>query len=513
MDQRLIQIAQDATPPLLRCDVFPTGQVDVVRDSSAWQGWRLKPVEGQIPALFHCGDRMVLDFGRHLAGYLSFHLAHHGRPLDSPVRLRFRFAETPYELAADYSGYHGSLSAAWLQEQTLTIDYDSTVALPRRYAFRYVELEVLDAPAGYGAVLTGWKAEAVSSADESAVIPLRGAGQNLAEIDRICRATLRDCMQTVYEDGPKRDRRLWLGDLRLQALTDAMLFSNTTLARRCLYLFAGCAREDGLVPSCLYEKPEIMADNIFLTDYALLFCAALDEYYTDTQDRQTAQDLLETAKNQIRYGLSLLDGDGIVTPQEGWWAFIDWCDGLALVTCMQGVLIYALDKMTHLTEKLGDDTMASSYRTEADRLRAAAKGKLYNPAAHAFVNPYDGGQYSVAAQVWMILARAVEGEEAECVLRSSLKSGDSLKPVTPYLQHYVLEALAALGLWQELEDYIAGYWGGMLRQGADTFWEVYRPDEPMLSPYGDALINSACHAWSCSPSYFIRKYLAGGTKG
>lgn len=27
-----------------------------------------------------------------------------------------------------------------------------------------------------------------------------------------------DCMQSVFEDGPKRDRRLWLGDLRLQAL-------------------------------------------------------------------------------------------------------------------------------------------------------------------------------------------------------------------------------------------------------------------------------------------------------
>lgn len=30
--------------------------------------------------------------------------------------------------------------------------------------------------------------------------------------------TLADCMQDVFEDGPKRDRRLWLGDLRLQAL-------------------------------------------------------------------------------------------------------------------------------------------------------------------------------------------------------------------------------------------------------------------------------------------------------
>ncbi|WP_309121157.1 hypothetical protein [Paenibacillus sp.] len=37
---------------------------------------------------------------------------------------------------------------------------------------------------------------------------------DLAAMDRIAVKTLQDCMQTVYEDGPKRDRRLWIGDLR-----------------------------------------------------------------------------------------------------------------------------------------------------------------------------------------------------------------------------------------------------------------------------------------------------------
>ena len=41
-----------------------------------------------------------------------------------------------------------------------------------------------------------------------------------AALDRVSQRTLRDCMQTVFEDGPKRDRRLWLGDLRLQALAN-----------------------------------------------------------------------------------------------------------------------------------------------------------------------------------------------------------------------------------------------------------------------------------------------------
>jgi hypothetical protein len=41
---------------------------------------------------------------------------------------------------------------------------------------------------------------------------------------------------------------------------------------------------------------------------------------------------------------------------------------------------------------------------------------------------------------------------------------------------------------------------------ADTFWEAYIPDDLEFSPYKDRMINSQCHAWSCTPTYFIRKY-------
>ena len=53
-----------------------------------------------------------------------------------------------------------------------------------------------------------------------------------------------------------------------------------------------------------------------------------------------------------------------------------------------------------------------------------------------------------------------------------------------------------------------GYWGEMVRDGADTFYELYDPEDRYASPYGSRIVNSFCHAWSSTPSYFIRKYLA-----
>lgn len=60
---------------------------------------------------------------------------------------------------------------------------------------------------------------------------------------------------------------------------------------------------------------------------------------------------------------------------------------------------------------------------------------------------------------------------------------------------------------REALSLIESYWGGMVAAGADTFWEVYDPANPRLSPYGNVLVNSYCHAWSCTPAYLLRSWL------
>jgi alpha-L-rhamnosidase len=42
----------------------------------------------------------------------------------------------------------------------------------------------------------------------------------LRKIDRVSITTLRNCMQTVFEDGPRRDRRLWSVILFIVVLID-----------------------------------------------------------------------------------------------------------------------------------------------------------------------------------------------------------------------------------------------------------------------------------------------------
>ena len=506
MNKHLLEKADINTPKLYEREVLTHTVVDIIPDKKAFWG-----VKASNPrpnrTVFTAGDRFILDFGEHCVGYLSFRLRHDQIYLDAPVKLKLRFGEIPYELSRSFESYHGTLCASWLQEEIIHVDFPETVRLPRRYCFRYLEVTVLSAPRPLR--LEDFCVRCVTSADRNKLQPLpEGTDPELVRIDRVAAKTLEDCMQTAYEDGPKRDRRLWSGDLRLQALTDYYLFKNHRLARRCLYLFAACAEDGKYLPGCLYQKPSVFFDEgMGITDYAMLWCAALCDYYEHTSDSETTRELYDIARKQMNLACSLIGEDGILKFLDGWNAFIDWAPDIQKAIACQGVVLYAMEKMAALANTLGDLEQARFWLEKLEDTRRKCRRNYFDSREEALITDLvDRRQYSVQSQAWMILGGVIQGEEGRRVLCKSLESPDALKPVTPYMHHYVVEAMIKLDMMEEALAYIKSYWGSMIENDADTFWEAYDPRDSSLSPYSDPIMNSFCHAWSCSPSYFIRKY-------
>ena len=64
---------------------------------------------------------------------------------------------------------------------------------------------------------------------------------------------------------------------------------------------------------------------------------------------------------------------------------------------------------------------------------------------------------------------------------------------------------AAVGREHSIEERMAA----IAEAGFDTCPEIFNPENELESPYKAPEINSACHAWSCTPTYFIRKYGLG----
>ena len=73
--------------------------------------------------------------------------------------------------------------------------------------------------------------------------------------------------------------------------------------------------------------------------------------------------------------------------------------------------------------------------------------------------------------------------------------------------HYYIDALYSCGLAEEALEFIKGYWGKIADAGFDCCPVIFNPENELESPYKAPEINSACHAWSCTPAYWIPKLI------
>lgn len=473
-----------------------------IPDAENWFGYRFQELPD--PSHLAMGGRCYVDFGNHYTGYLSFHMGKVDRYPDAPTRVLIRLAENLRELEYDFDHYEGGLSPVWLQQAVVDIDETGIIRLPRRYSFRYLYLEVLNSRKNL--TFTNFTVEAVTSADASRLQPYGTDDPELQKMDDVGVHTLRECMQGVFEDGPKRDRRLWIGDLRLQALTNYVTFDNRDLVKKCMYLFACYSNPGQRTDRFVYDFGEgTQGADSFFADYSLMFPICLSDYYIHTKDEVFVRELLPIAHEQMQIVLQDVT-NGLLNPIEEWWCFIDWRRGLQKRTAMQGVILYALDKMAQLCGCIGEDQWAAEYEKQAEQMRKVAYKVLYDSKKGLFISDLDSDQLSVHSQVWMILGGVASKEESKKILQKVLAGKQMIQPVTPYMHHYLVEALIKADMKDEALAYMREYWGGMIQKGADTYWEVYVPSDREVSPYNNFVMNSGCHAWSCSVSYFLRKY-------
>lgn len=486
-NEKFIKVSTELEPKIKRKKIFPVNNVEYIMKKE---------------------DTLVLDFENHYVGYVNLNLSFQGSHPDAPAYIYLKFAERLEELQVDSEKYTGWLGKGWIQEEYIHVDtLPCMVILPRRYAFRYVQIKVIDVSLKYALVVQSVVAETVTSAYEENVFELNSQDELLNQIDLVGIRTLRNCMQLVFEDGPKRDRRMWLGDLRLQAKVNYLTFRNNDLVKRCLYLFAGLTFNEGKIPACIFVEPIIEPDDTYLIDYALLFNSVLLDYYEETHDMDTLNDLYQIAIRQIEIVLSYLDDDGILPDKsDEFWCFIDWGDGLNTQAASMAVLLYAINCAICLAKYEKDIQKIDWLENWQKCLKERIMEHFWDEEQRLFISGKNR-QVSWATQIWMILAKVLSEEGNRKLIWRTEEMNPSVRIVTPYMKHHYIEALIECGETKHALKEIKGYWGGMIKEGADTFWEVYNPDHLSESPYGSISVNSFCHAWSCTPVYFLRKFL------
>lgn len=477
------------------------------KDAQTWLGWKSSSLfsANNLPNLIlHKGDTLILDFGRHVVGYLQ-------GSIQGSANVFMETAEVLAELGDSWEEYTPVFDNGYKPSKgwVLNLEIAGNWRAKERRAFRYVRIVITDADAALS--FSSINCDEVSVIPFEMIQPLIGFSSKMKQIDLVSQYTLRNCMQEVFEDGPKRDQRLWLGDLRLQAQSAALLYKSDSLIKRCLLLFAGTQRADGFIAACVFTdkgiNPEIGEEMI--PDYAMLFGSVLLNYSVNTNDWELARTLYPLARQQVMLVCKTwLDSEDRLQIPDSVWSFIDWSKNLDRQAAEQATLIYSIKAVMELATHLDKKKDITELKALSNRLTKSSLKNFYDKEKGLFVSGTHK-QISWATQVWMILSGVVDKDAGAKILTRLNKEPDSIKPGTPYLMHHLVQAYLHCDMDQQAYDLIDSYWGGMVDKGADTFWEVYDPQDAYKSPYNSHLFNSYCHAWSCTPSWFLRHPVYG----
>lgn len=156
----------------------------------------------------------------------------------------------------------------------------------------------------------------------------------------------------------------------------------------------------------------------------------------------------------------------------------------------------------------------SRYDKRAKELKEKIRQYFWDEEKGAFIDSFESGHRNVTrhANLLAVLFQIADRYQTERIVSSVLFNDEVPAITTPYFKFFELDALAKLGYLKEVLERIKDYWGGMLDQGAVTFWEEYTPgqtEEEQYAMYGDPYGKSLCHAWGASPIYLLGRYFLG----
>ena len=317
--------------------------------------------------------------------------------------------------------------------------------------------------------------------------------------------TLQLTTREVFIDGIKRDRWAWSGDAYQSYLMNWYLFFDEACVRRTTWLLRG--------------KDPVTSHINTIMDYSFYWFLGIYDYYMYTADKVFVSSIYPRMRSLMDWILGRTDADGLVCGRTGDWVFIDWADGEmskeGQLSFEQVLFAKSLETMALCAEIAGIPEDAGRF----GRLASDVRGKLerfWDPDRKAFVhNILDGrqsAQITRYANMFAIFFGYLSPERQKEVLDSVLLNDGIMGITTPYMRFYELEALCALGMQNTVLEEIKSYWGGMLKEGATSFWEKYNPAEKgreHLAMYAKPYRKSLCHAWGASPVYLLGKYFAG----
>lgn len=437
-----------------------------------------------IPAQ-ETGDapELLLDFGREVSGRILIESA-----CTCDARVQVSYGESEAE-ALSGENYLGRFK--------LTIPAHGIARGPKS-GFRYVQLRFLE-----GAAVTRVRSIRL----EGIAYPVHYVGSfespdpMLNRIWETAAYTAHLCMQDGVWDAPKRDRGWWAGDLDATGPVIATVFGDYSLLNDTL---------SRLIPPAGQHVNGIPG-------YTALWITALADLYQHNGNLPALERYHGILLQLLQQMDQEFDSSGHFLNRDHRWLFIDWSSGLFAFTdeAKEGTALEMLRGYRSgawLLNALGDSAEAPIYAA-----RAANLSQQLHIQSQDRQGTY-GSTWQLNAMA--VLSGATRPDDIRTIWDKVFGNADESEPtaatVSPYFNGYVLDAMAEIGHRREALNWLRSYWGGMIAEGATSFWEAYDPRWPKTNPHASLQADgrtgyfvSLAHGWSSTPATWLLEEVAG----
>ena len=362
-------------------------------------------------------------------------------------------------------------------------------------AFRYVVVEG-------EAKITGIRAE-----NQFLPLTLRGnftcSDERINQIYQTSLYTLHLNMREFLLDGIKRDRWIWSGDAYQGYLMNYYSYFDRPIVHRTMI--------------ALFGKPPVRTYPNHIMDYSFYWIMGLYDYYVYTGDLKFVASQMDHLLEMMEFCIARTNENGLMNGREEDWVFVDWADldNTGEVCFEQMLFAISLRATEALCRLFARNAEAERYRVRKEDVLEKLE-KFWDEEKGGYLYSYKQGRpdgvITKHANMFAVLYGLCDDARKDRIRDCVLKNPAVPAITTPYMRFYELAALCEVGEYEYVLNEISSYWGGMLDEGATTFWETYDKRErgaEKYAMYGRKYGKSLCHTWGASPVYLLGKYFTG----
>lgn len=286
----------------------------------------------------------------------------------------------------------------------------------------------------------------------------------------------------------RSDRHSWTGDAHTSQAAALVAFGNYDFVRK----------------NIVYTSNQYNG----ILSYSLYWVQSLLDYYNYTGDRTTLDSLCTNACGKMDAAYQHYDQAPSVS-------FYGWDErlggGFENPDCKETRMAYKMlsiqtwRQFAKAMNHCGQKDLADKYNMYADEK---------TQQLHCDADWYEGLDIFAASDA--VNAGVVNPGEQPLIWKNTFSDRLQRVSYSPFNQYFVLNALARLGRYGEAMNTIDDCWGGQLRYGGTTFFEVFRPSWNFSKlADNDAPVNNQCgytsltHPWSAGVTKWLTEEVLG----